>query len=198
MSIYLFVCLSKICQVKNLRNCERVNWNVTGCGCQQAVVAISKQNRDRIDWTGRLLYCPRFELFCRIRSKDFLPTDCRYETCHPAGITVNILTFSKQREVFFFKLVPSSLLVWTPTYLDAVLTEFYETRSLTTASALSLPSATQYGLRPHPILLYRIFHIISLSPLRSPIWSLSFSFINKCYKPRPSHDPWFHHPNNIR
>jgi len=119
--VCLFVCLSKMCQVKNLRNCEHANWNVTGYECQQAVLAISKQNRDRIDWAGRLLYCPRFDCFCRIRSKDFLPTDCRYETCHPAGNTVNILTFSKQREVFF-KLVPSSFLVCAPIYLDAIFT----------------------------------------------------------------------------
>jgi hypothetical protein len=37
MFIYLFVCLSKTCPVKNLRNCEHVNWNVTGYECQQAV-----------------------------------------------------------------------------------------------------------------------------------------------------------------
>jgi hypothetical protein len=107
-----------------------------------------------MNWTGRLFYCPRCDRFCSFRSKDFLPTDCRYETCHPAGITVNILTFSKQREVFF-NLVPSS-------FLDAVFTEFYDTRILTTASALSLSSATQYSLRPHPIpYCFIIFLVLS-------------------------------------
>jgi len=55
--------------------------------------------------------------------------------------------------------------VCTPIYLDAVFTKFYDTRHLTTASALSLPSATQYSLRPYPILLY---HILILSYLLRP------------------------------
>jgi hypothetical protein len=49
-----------------------------------------------------------------------------------------------------------SFLVCTLIYLDAVFTEFCNTRSLTSASALSLPSATQYSLHPHSATQYSL------------------------------------------
>jgi hypothetical protein len=131
--------------------------------CQQAVVAISKQNRDRIDWTGRLVYCPRFDRFCRIRSKDFLPTDCRYETCHPAGITVNILTFSKQREVFFFKLVPSSFscasqFISTPYLLNFMIHEVSRRPPL---CPYPQPYNTVHDPIPYCFITFYYYHIFS-------------------------------------
>ena len=137
---------------------------------------------------------PRFDRFCRIRSKDFLPTDCRYETCHSATITVNILAFSKQRAVLI-KLVPSSFLVCIPIYLDAVFTEFCDTRSLTTASGFPLPSATQYSLHDpipyffiiflvlshflHPGLQYGLFHSVLSTNATSPAHLMILDFITR-------------------
>jgi hypothetical protein len=88
-------------------------------------------------------------------------------------------SLSPSTQKYFIKVLPLSFLVCTPIYLDAVFTEFYDTRILTTANGLSFSSAKQSSLRPHPILLYHIFNIILSSTPRSPKWSLSFSFINQ-------------------